>query len=402
LKAPSVEIAGRDPNSLARTAVVRVNGNTYQTPELALDFPTRNAASAEVLAQPEFERRSTVIEVYRTLSIDRVNDCVSEGTKSTEATRKLSSEIGLALRRASELGGIPMLVLALTDNNRNPLNTLPPKREMNFVMDLLWRPENKVIVPPIVGVLTRPAQYTAIIDALKIREETVQERFVMPVIPSTYRSVTQEIIDRYWDAGARMFAADLQGRGFSANAPSITLIQRTLGRNARKAKEGFVLHALNSRERIGVRDSARTNWLIGTAFGFDTVGGNHIPPKGFSPVVDPHEEVGRVSLLQARDYGYYPIRELLERKTKKHEIETDTFPFASVDLETLAKSSDTESVRLAAKEHNLVKVLRETGKFRAQLARGHFETYVRQKGRVATDYDQAREVVSELRVKTLE
>ena len=402
MKAPFVEVAAKDPDSLARMTEVKLNGSSFKTPELALGIPVRNDVSGEILGQREFSHRSTIVEVYRSLSIDRLNSCIDEKAEYTEQSRRLSAEIGVALRKAAELGGIPALIIALTDNNRNPLNALPPRRELDFVMDLIWRPENKVVVPPVLGVLTRPTQYSSIIEALKNREETVQERFIMPVVPSTYRSLTEGIIGQYWRTGARMFAVDLQGRSFSANAPSITLMQRTLGRQSKRAKEGFLLHALNSRERIGVGDSARTNWLIGTAFGFDIVGGNHVPPRGFSQIISPREEVRKVAFLQSRDYGYYPVRELVARKTSKEEVEVDTFPFETVSLEALARSSDAESVRLTAKKHNLTKVLRETKKYQDQLAIGKFESYVRRKERVTADYEQAREVVSELRVKTLD
>ena len=402
MKAPTIEVTGKDPDSLARSTSVKVNGNSLRTPELALEVPVRNPVGLEVLSQKEFLLRSPLMEVYRTLSIDRINECVGPSDASAEASRRLSSEVGASLRKAAERGGVPILILALTDNNRNPLNAVPPRKELDYILDLLWRPENKIVVPPVVGTLTKPEQYQTILEGIQAREESIQERFTMAVIPSTYRSITEQLVGMYWKSGARIFAVDLQARGFAANAPAISLVHRILGGLANKSKEAFVLHALNSRERVGVRDSARTNWLTGAAFGFDTVGANHIPPRGFSSTSDPVEEVAKVSLFQSRDFGYYSLAELRKRKGSRLDVELDTFPFDSMTLDTLIKSAEPDRARTAAKKHNISKALRETKSFQALLEAGRFGRYVHQKDRVMADYEVAREVGSGLKVKTID
>jgi hypothetical protein len=401
MKAPQVEVGQRDHGSLARSATIRINGGKLETPDLALDVAYSRPVGPEVLSQVEFRGRRTLVEVHRVLTIDKINECLGSTEQSDTARRKLEAEIGGALQRAAEVGGVPVLLLALTDNNRIPLNGIPGRPVLGFVMDLLWRPENRVIVPPLLGVLPKSSQYESLLREFALREQTVQERWVMAAIPSTYRPLTEEIIGRYWKAGARAFALDMQGRGFSGNASAITLVQRSLGKLRRESGEDYFLHAINSKEKVGVTTKSRTNCLLGSAYGFDTVGLNHIAPRGFGAGGSPAEEVAKVSLLQASDYGYHAFRELRSRKAAGEKIELDTFPFETESLDTIVRAANPDHARLVARRHNLTKSLRETTQLRASLSKGRFGDFLTSKARVADDYELAREVVQEVRHRTL-
>lgn len=402
MKAPHIEVAQKDSGSLARSAVIRINGHKLLTPDLALDVPQSKAVSPEILSQSEFKGRTTLVEVHRILTIDRINECLGEGEDSDAARRNLENEIGSALRRTTDTGGVPVLILALTDNNRNPLNRLPDKQALSFVMDLLWRPENRVILPPLLGVLQEGSQYDSLIREFTLREQTIQERWVMAAIPSTYRPLTEEVIGKYWKAGARAFALDMQGRGFTGNSSAITLVQRALGKLRVDEKADFFLHAINSKERVGIQANARTNCLIGSAFGFDTVGLNHIPPKGFGGGGTPAEEVAKVVLLQASDYGYHSLRDLKAMNSAGEKVEIDTFPFDKESIETILKKANPDHARLVSKKHNLTKSLRETERMRGYLTKGKFGDFLMSKARVVEDYKLAKEVVQNVRRRTLD
>jgi hypothetical protein len=367
-----------------------------------MDVASSKPAGPEVLGQAEFRGRTTLVEVHRILTFDRINDCLGETEEADDARRKLDREIGSALRRAADVGGIPVLLLALTDNNRNPLNEVPDRPILSFVMDLLWRPENRIIVPPLLGVLPKVPHYESLIRELSLREQTIQERWVMAAVPSTYRPLTEEIIGKYWKAGARAFALDMQGRGFTGNSSAITLVQRILGRLRRDSGEEFFLHAINSKEKVGMLATSRTNCLLGSAFGFDSVGLNHIPPKGFAGGGIPSEEVAKVGLLQAADYGYHSLRELRGQKSAGERVELDTFPFEAETLEAVIRKADPDHARSVAKRHNLTKSLRETAQIRLSLSKGRFAELLGSKSRVVDDYQLAREVVHEVRRRTLD
>jgi hypothetical protein len=397
MRAPEIEVGQSDPGSLARSTTAKINGSVLKTPDLALDVSYSRPVGPEVLAQREFKGRTTLVEVYRTLTVDRINDCLGGAEEAETARRKLEAELGGALRRASDVGGLPVLMLALTDNSRNPINAVPEKAVLTFVMDLLWRHENRVIVPPLLGVLPKGSQYEALLREFTLREETVRERWVMAAIPSTYRPAIEEIIGKYWRAGARAFALDMQGRGFSGNSSAITLVQRTLGKLRRDSGEPFLLHAINSKEKVGALDRSRTNCLIGSAFGFDTVGLNHIPPRGFGAHLTPSEEVAKVSILQASDYGYHSLGELRRQRTSATPIELDTFAFDSESIDALLRRPNPDHARVVAKKHNLTKSLRETAELRSSLAKGRFASYVGSKARVVDDYAQAKEIIEEVR-----
>jgi hypothetical protein len=401
MKAPQISVGPKDPGSLARTATVRINGSRLETPDLALDVAYSAPVGPEVLSQAEFKGRTTLVEVYRTLTIDKVSECLGEDDRAEAARRKLDAELGSALRRAADVGGIPLLLLALTDNNRSPLNDVPDRRVMTFVMDLLWRPENRIIVPPLMGVLPKAPQYESVIREIAHREQTIQERWVMAAIPSTYRPLTEEIIAKYWKAGARAFALDMQGRGFSGNSSAVTLMQRVLGQHRRDSGEDFFLHAINAKEKVGMLATARTNCLLGSAFGFDSVGLNHIPPKGFASAGSPAEEIAKIGLFQASDYGYHSVRELRAMKGSSEKTEFDTYPFSTESLESLVRRANPGHARLVAKKHNLTKSLREAAQVRTSLSKGRFAEFIVAKSRVVDDYELAREVVHDVRRRTI-
>lgn len=401
MKAPQISLGPKDPGSLARSATVRINGSRLQTPDIALDVAYSSPVGPEVLSQAEFKGRTTLFEVHRVLTIDKINECLGEDDRAESARRKLDGEIGSALRRAADVGGVPVLLLALTDNNRNPLNDVPDRQVLTFVMDLLWRPENRVIVPPLMGVLPKAPQYDSVIRELSHREQTIQERWVMAAIPSTYRPLTEEIIAKYWKAGARAFALDMQGRGFSGNSSAVTLVQRVLGQHRRDSGEDFFLHAINAKEKVGMLSTARTNCLLGSAFGFDSVGLNHIPPKGFAGAGTPAEEIAKIGLFQASDYGYHSVKELRGMKGSGEKPELDTFPFGSESLEKVVRRADVGHARLVAKKHNLTKSLRETAQIRWSLSKGRFSELFESKARVVDDYELAREVVHDVRRRTI-
>lgn len=401
MRAPEIEVGAKDAGSLARLASARINGSTLQTPDIALDVAYSRPVGPEILSQPEFRGRTTLLEVYRVLTIDRINECLGPSDSADVARRKLEAEIGGSLKRAAEAGGIPVLLLSLTDNNRSPINEVPNRTVLGFVMDLLWRPENRVIVPPLLGVLPKGSQYDLLLKEFTLREQTIQERWVMAAIPSTYRPVTEEIIGKYWQSGARAFALDMQGRGFSGNASAVTLVQRTLGKLSRGSGEQYLLHAINAKEKVGALDRSRTNCLLGAAYGFDTVGLNHLPPRGFGPGGSPSEEVAKVSLLQASDYGYHPLGELRHRKSAGERVELDTFPFVSESLETIMRKANPEHARVVARKHNLTKSLRETGELRTSLRKDRLADFLSSKARVVQDYEVAREVARDMRHRTL-
>ena len=86
---------------------------------------------------------------------NRINECLGPGDSADVARRKLEAEIGGSLKRAAKTQvAFPVLLLSLTDNNRSPINDVPNRTVLGFVMDLLSRPgESRESFLPLLGAL---------------------------------------------------------------------------------------------------------------------------------------------------------------------------------------------------------------------------------------------------------
>ena len=381
-----VEEISKDKESLSRACIVSVGSRKIPTPTRAIAV-TRSSTTQLEGAIPVISGDFRPFgEVYAQVSIGFLANLIEHD----EEGRKFSGAISHRVSQLRQAGVVPYLVLSLLDNEGNFYPRLPPKNVMTLLFDILWGTEgNEVIVPPLLGILETESEYVKLIDAIEGRRRSAVDRNhrpVMAVVPSAYRLVAPEIVERYWKMGCRFFAFNLENKKLGAYGYIIERLHSELTALSKRDKESYALHALNSRMRMGRGDSMRVNDLLAPGFGFDSFGPSHggrqrwVPPAGRT--TKPTETT---YLLDNQTYGFFPVESIASLgRGSRQLVELDTAAFKKIDISSL-RDLRSDQLTSACLAHNVEKELREVRSFPELIEEGELTDYFSGKERVIED-----------------
>ena len=376
-----VQLQAEDSDSLARVLKVKVDGGTLSTPLRALSATRSDPGELEVLSADEFRSTNSFAEVCAALTVDRIDTYLEEDAQRA----RFEGELDRQLLRARERGQVPYLVIAVRDNNGDPLNRVPAERQLDYLFHLLWRPTNALVVTPVLGSLRSLKEYDPLFSKLKTFRTTLNHKPVVAIIPPVFRELTRTTIERFWESGVRAYGLDLQGRALGAQGTVISLVNTVIRALSRKDEEPHLLLAVNVRSSVGTGDQARLHNLLGHAYGFDVVGQNHLRRKGWAPGPPTRREVLQsIRFLQADDYAYLNVSDLLQAPKKGRKVELDTPATDSTSADQLRRL-DVEYLRKIAKLHNTAKDLREESRLQSSVTKGELAHYLGGKARIRRD-----------------
>ena len=391
-----VRVLQSDRDYLARNLEIRLGSKKVATPSRALGASRSSAGDLGLLSYNEFRSLATFAEVFSSVSIGKLESCLEDNGERL----RYESEVDRVLQRAQGNGQLPYLMISVQDNRGDPLNGLPSDQQVDYLLDLLWRPTNALVLTPLFGNLRTAKDYLLLISRINDRRDTIDVKPIAVTIPSVYRALTKTVIEECWKAGIRTFALDLEGRSMGAQGTVITLVNITLGSLSKDAEEPYVLLALNVKNHIGTGEFARLHNLMGHAYGFDAVGLNRIRHKGWSATKPKRTTLlDSIRFLQSRDYGYLNATEMSRIRKQGREAEFDTPPLVDLTPETLRKK-EPDFVRQAARLHNAVKDQREERTYRRRIESGDLGSYLDRKRRIQSDLAIVKRLVVAARTQT--
>lgn len=389
----SFEVIHQDAHTLARRIDAKANGKLISTPTRAVSITRSNETELQSLS--ELQDFSGLAEIYVPLSQNKIDLCLEDD----DLQRTFTGEISRKLEKAVSKRLVPYLLLSVKDNRGNPLNGLPATEELEFLGHLLWHPFNAIVVPPIFGGLKSIDEHERIIQLLKDQIDTSNERPILALIPSLYRSITREAIQKYWEFGARMFALDLDGRTLGAQSTTMTLVHHALNKLKKDSGEDFIIGGLNVKESSGTGETARVHGLLSVAYGLDFFGGNHIRKMGWAGDKPKRKDImDSIRFFQTLDYGYYNLNELARLKKQNKSIEVDTPPFHESSLESVKNYTESKAKEVS-RIHNAIKTFIEVRKFSNLINEDVFFSYLGQKNRIQRDLPEISKVTKSTRTQ---
>ena len=391
-----IEVLQNVQSYLARNLKVRLGNHTVTTPSRAIGASRSSMGDFGLLSFDEFRSLSTFAEIFSAVSIGKLETFLADNGERL----RFESEVDRKLQRAQGSGQLPYLMVSVQDNHGDPLNNLPSDQQLDYLLNLLWRPTNALVLTPLLGNLPTAKEYRAILSKINQRHETIGAKPVAVTIPSVYRSLTKTVIEECWKAGIRAFALDLEGRSMGAQGTVITLVNITLSSLSKKAGEQYLLFALNVKDHVGTGEFARLHNLMGHAYGFDSVGLNRIRHKGWSGTKPKRTTLlESFRFLQSKDYGYLNVGEILKLRKQGREAEFDTPPLAGMTPETIRRM-EPDFVRQMARLHNAVKDQREERMYGRRIQSGSLGDYLERKQRIQPDLATVRKVAVAARTQT--
>src|SRR5437867_649685 len=315
-----IEVLQDDKSLLARNLKARLGRQTITTPSRAVGATRSSPGDLRLLSFGEFRSLTTFAEIFSAVSIGKLETFLHDNGERLQ----FESEVDRRLQQAQEAGQLPYLMMGLQDNRGDPLNNLPSEQQLDYLLNLLWRPTNALVLTPLFGNLPTVKEYRSILSKIKQRRETIGTKPVAVTIPSVYRSLTKTVIEECWKDGVRAFALDLEGRSMGAQGTVITLVNITLGSLAKRAGDQYLLLAVNVKDHIGTGEFSRLHNLMGHAYGFDSVGLNRVRHKGWSGAKPKRTTLlESLRFLQSKDYSYLNVKEILKLRKQGREPEFD-------------------------------------------------------------------------------
>ena len=283
-----IEEIAKEKGLLIRSCKVKINGNVVITPTKTIGAKVSDNLDIKIAETQINSNFRPFGEVFAKVSLSEL----TEYMKNDEKCQKFSSKLSSRLNQLNQIGALPYLLLSIVDENGNPINRLLPKNVQKFLFNILWgTPGNKIIATPLIGTLSTADEYAKMITAFRERQLAAIERKNIPlmaVVPPSYGLIDPKLLEKYWDAGVRIYGYNCENKKYGAFGYVIESIHSELSNFSKKDEELYIINALNSKYKIGKTKTSRVNDLIGTGFGFDTYSPNHIPAKFIPPVKMKH------------------------------------------------------------------------------------------------------------------
>jgi len=374
-----IEEIGKESSTFIRSCSVKINGHTIRTPARAISITKNDNSEIKSLKSTNLIGSAKLGEVYTRVSLDFLSDVLTNDTVG----QKFSSQLSNRLQELRSMKILPYLVISVVDNNNRPYNQLLSDEILDLIYNYLWgTPGNGIIVPPLLGVLPERSQYLKLISSLNTRQEESIDRKEIPImacIPSAYSLVDPKLIEDYWNIGCRLFAFNCENKKYGAFGYTIEKLHVELSRLSKKDKESYIVHALNTKLKIGKQDSSRINNLLGTGFGFDTFGPNHIPPAGFFG----DQNIQEFYLFQTQNYGFVPFTELVTQNSDQNQNILNSYAFSNIDIDTVNLNSSTK--RILTNRYNLESSVNEIIKYPELIEKENLFRYLSNKEKIKNE-----------------
>ncbi len=247
-------------------------------------------------------------------------------------------------------------------------------------------PGNKIIATPLIGTLSTADEYAKMIAAFRERQLAAIDRKNLPlmaVVPPSYGLIDPKLLEKYWDAGVRIYGYNCENKKYGAFGYVIESIHTELSKFSKKDEELYIINALNSKYKIGKTKTSRVNDLIGTGFGFDTYSPNHIPPKFVPPVKMKHY------LFDNEDYGFIEINELENAKDAEKFLSSNTLK--GMDPSTLHEFPEDE-IKKICKTHDLEMTIKEISQYPRFIDKDNLFHYFSQKEKIRNEASEISSV----------
>ena len=357
-----IEEISNEPGSLSRSCRIKVNHKSVITPTEAIGVTQSDRTQLDAATSQVNSHFVPLGEVYARVSLDFLTKVIEDDNFG----RQFSLRLATRLDQLRDIGTVPYLMLSLVDNEGNPYNRLPPPKILQLLFDFLWGTNgNSIVVPPILGAFHEEGEYDKFISALEKRQKACIDRKFLPimaVLPSSYRLIAPRIIERYWKIGSRVFAFDFENKKYGAFGYVIEKLHSELTELKKRDREPYVLHALNSKLRVGRGQSIRVNNLLATGFGFDSFGPNHGGRQRWVPPGKPSPPIETNYLFDNVTYGFFPLLEFINMSRKKQKSLLNTNIFRKIDISTIAEQPQ-DIIKKTCLAHNVELALREVRTF---------------------------------------
>ncbi|CAD6492822.1 MAG: hypothetical protein LAKADJCE_00374 [Candidatus Argoarchaeum ethanivorans] len=377
-----IEVVSKEQKSFIRSCNVKVGGRTVITPTRAIGVTKSNRGELDI-ASPLINNKFVPFgEVYARVTLDDLSKIIDDDY----AGQKFSLSLATRLNQLRESGAVPYLMLSLVDNERNPYNQMPPPRILDLLFNLIWGTQNNnIVVPPILGVLPNKKQFVDFLNAIEERQKASIDRKdlpIMAVVPSSYRLIAPEILERYWKIGCRVFAFNFENKKYGAFGYVIEKLHSELNEFSKRDKENYIIHALNPKFKTGRGDTSRINNLLGSGFGFDSYGPNHGTPLRWIPPPKPPLEAN--SIFDSKTYGFFSLSDIITSKDIVQEEILNTNAFKNVDFDSIAYQSSAK-VRKIRSSYNLEKTLIELRNFPELIDNEELIKHLSEKNRIQNE-----------------
>lgn len=377
---PTVEVeeVAKDSGTLSRSCIVSLNQRKVLTPTRTIGV-TRTSRVELDAGKPLISKHfSPLGEVYSQVTLDSLSQIRNE----TDKGKKIIAGLSNRLEELAEAGVPGYLVLALVDDEGLPFNKVPPAKVLALLFDILWgTPKNNLIVPPLLGPLQDESAYLDLVKALRERQSARADRKDIPIaglVPATYRLIGPQLAEHYWKLGCRFYVFNCENKKFGAIGYIVERLHLELGQLSRRAKEPYVLHALNAKLRTGRAESTRVNDLLSPGFGFDSYGSNHGGRQRWRPGPAPPPPSTHL-LLDADTYGFRPITDVSIKGKGAFIPESRAFQEIRADE---IHHFNTAQLRNLTMHHNIEKEISELSRFPDLIARNGLLKYLSAKDRV--------------------
>lgn len=378
-----VEEIAREENTFIRSCEIKINGSKVLTPTRTVSLTKSNILELKVASPMIGKDYRPLGEVYTKISLSDLSQLRYDNEKFKEFNTVISNR----LTSLKNSGAVPYLVLSITEDNGNPVNRLLPDDILEFIFNILWGSDgNRIIVPPLMGLLPDTGSYDKLISSLNERCEACIERKNLPImalIPPPYNLIEPKLLDKYWNIGCRLFAFDFENKKYGAYGPMIEKAQINLDSLSKQSGEKYALNALNSKFKIGKKDTSRINNLLGSGFGFDIYSPNHII-KGFPPQ-DPID----YPLFNSEDYGFKNLSSVSNGSSECENI-LKSESFKSVDLDF--SNSSSYQLRNLASKFNLEASIKEVKKYPTYIQENNLSKYLSEKDKIKGDIAIMRKI----------
>ncbi len=247
---------------------------------------------------------SQVNEIHRTFKVDQLDRILSdEGYE-----RKVNSDI-----RRKEGQGINLFLVDISD-------TINPGTDRLEALSDVQYGHSDVVVTPLWSNLPKELSGQALLDRhLELTDayldivETLNDKSIVGSISSRIpRQLLRPIINRYHERGAIAYVIDFDGRSVMTNPSWIRSLLRLLAENG--VMDNSFLYSVNAGEGKFMKNAERVlaRDFMGTGFGLDILGLNHIRPKLSSQQwmeIKKSRSKNLLRLFDKADYSYYRLSE---------------------------------------------------------------------------------------------
>jgi hypothetical protein len=368
-----IEEIAKEPGLLIRSCKVKINGNVALTPTKTISGSSGEIKIAENQISNDFHPFG---EVYAKVTYSELAELIKNDEKREKFSLKLSNH----LSQLNQVGALPYILLAIVDENGNPINRLLPKPIQKFIFDLLWgTPGNKIITTPLIGTLSTSDEYAKMISAFRERQLAAIDRKNLPlmaVVPPSYELIDPTLLKKYWNAGVRIFGYNCENKKYGAFGVVIESIHSELSKFSKQSDELYIINAINSKYKIGKTQTSRVNNLIGTGFGFDTYSPNHIRPNFVPPVKLKHY------LFDNEDYGFVEINELEDARDIDEIMSSSALK--NVDPSSLRDYSEAEIKKICI-SHDQETTMREISQYPRFIEENNLFQYFSRKEKIKNE-----------------